>query len=127
MRRVHGEVAVRFDKHAVAEGCCLMTQKWRKGSEGIILRLSCPSFPQVFATILGVLRAVGSILAFGMSTSLFVSDIRLRHRGRATVLRNEDTALSYVLLEVQEPLKLIRNFILEAFQLLTPQDYPSFL
>ncbi len=51
-----------------------------------------------------------------------MSDIRLKHRGRATVLRNENTAVSYVLLEVQESLKLMGNFTLETFQLPTPQD-----
>ncbi len=49
-------------------------------------------------------------------------NIRLSTGGRATVLRNEDTALSYVLFEVQESLKLMGNFTLETFQLPNPQD-----
>ncbi len=40
-------------------------------------------------------------------------DIRHIHRGRATT--NENTAISYVLLKVQEPLQLMGNFTFEAF------------
>ncbi len=76
---------------------------------------------QVFATILAYREPSDPLLLWD-GHSLFVSDIRLRHRGRPTVLRNEDSALSYVLLEVQESLKLMGNFTLETFQLPTPQD-----
>ncbi len=55
-----------------------------------------------------------------------MSYIRLRPRGKATVLQNEDTALSYVLLEVQESLKMMGNFTLEKFQPQTPRyDLPA--
>ncbi len=55
--------------------------------------------------------------------SLFVSYNRLRHRGRAAVLRDKETALSHVLLEVQESLKLMGNFSSETFHLPCTQEY----
>ncbi len=76
----------------------------------------------MFSTILAYCEPSDPLSLWDEHKSLFVSDIRLRHRGRATVLLNEDTALSYVLLEVQEPLKMMGNFSLETFQLPTPQD-----
>ncbi len=68
---------------------------------------------QVFATILAYCEPSDPLSLGDEHKSVFVSDIRLRHRGRATVLRNEDTAHSYVLLEVQESLELMGNFTLE--------------
>ncbi len=68
---------------------------------------------QVFATIL----AYSNLLSlWDEQKILFVSDITLRHKSIATVLRNEDTALSYDLLEVQESLELMGNFSLETFR-----------
>ncbi len=62
----------------------------------------------------------------GEHDSLFASDIRLRHRGRATFLRNEDTALAGVLLKVEESLKLMVIFTLDIFQPPTLQgDLPA--
>ncbi len=77
---------------------------------------------QVFATILAYCEPSDPLSLWDEQKSLFVSDIRLRNRRRATVLRNEDIALSYVLLEGQESLELMGNFSLETFQLSTPQD-----
>ncbi len=95
--------------------------EWRR-----VLRESFASefvpLSHVFATILAYCEPSDPLSLWDEHKSLFVSDIRLRHRGRATVLWNEDTALSYVLLEVQESLKLMGNFSLESFQLPTPQD-----
>ncbi len=95
--------------------------EWRR-----VLRESFASefvpLSQVFATILAYCEPSDPLSLWDEHKCLFVSDIRLGHRGRATVLRNEDTALSYVLLEVQESLKLMGNFTLETFQLPTSQD-----
>ncbi len=65
---------------------------------------------QVFATILAYCEPSDPLSLWDEHKSLFVSDIRLRHRGKARVLQNEDTALSNVLLEVQESFKLMGNF-----------------
>ncbi len=54
--------------------------------------------------------------------SLFLSDIGLRHRGRAKVISNENTALLYVLVDVQERLQLIGKFTFDTFHLQTPQE-----
>ncbi len=75
---------------------------------------------QVFQTILAYCEPSDLLSLWDEHKSLCVSAIRMRHRGRATVLRSEDTALSYILLEVQESLKLIGNFTLETFQLPAP-------
>ncbi len=66
---------------------------------------------------------------FGQSTRVYsFRDIRLRHRGRATVLRDEETARSYVLLDDQKSLKLMGNFSLETFQLPSAQgDLPTLM
>ncbi len=91
--------AVRFGKYAVAEGSWLMT---RSGEE-YVRESFAPEFvplSQVFATILAYCEPSDPLSLWDEQKSLFFSDIRLRHRGRATVLRNEDTALSYALLEV---------------------------
>ncbi len=53
---------------------------------------------QVFATILAYSEPSNPLSFSDEHKSLFVSDIRLGHRGRSPVLRTEDTALSYVLL-----------------------------
>ncbi len=57
---------------------------------------------QVFATILAYFEPSDPLSIWDEHKSLFVSGIRLKHRGRATVLRNVDPAFSYVLLGVQE-------------------------
>ncbi len=83
---------------------------------------------QVFATILAYWEPSDPLSLRNEHKILFVSDIRLRHRGRNTVLLNEDTALSYVLLEDQESLKQIGNFALEIFQVPSPHDdLPAFM
>ncbi len=106
---------------AVAGGFLADDAEWRR-----VLRESFASefvtLSHVFATILAYCEPSDPLSVWDEHKSLFVSDIRLRHRGRDTVLRNDDTALSYVLLEVQESLKLMGNFTLETFQLPTPQE-----
>ncbi len=71
--------------------------EWRR-----VLRESFASeivpLSQVFATILAYCETSDPLPLWDEHKTLFVSDIRLRHRARATVLRKEDTGLSYVLL-----------------------------
>ncbi len=112
--------AVRFDKHAVPESCCLLTRSGEAYS-GNHLRLSLSRF-LTFSPLSWPTASRRILSLWDEHKSIFVSDIRLRHRGRATVFRNEDTALSYVLLKVQESLMLMVNFTLEIFQLPIPQD-----
>ncbi len=76
----------------------------------------------MFATILAFCEPSDSLSLCNEYKSIFVSDIRLRHRGRATVLQEEKNALSYVLLEVRESMKLMVNFTLDIFQLPSPQE-----
>ncbi len=121
VRTVDSEVCSSFRQACSRRGLLADDAECRR-----VLRESFASefFPlsQVFATILACCEPSDPLSLWDEHKSLFVSDIRLRQRGRAAVVRNEDTALSYVLLEDQESLKLMRNFTLEAFQLPTPQD-----
>ncbi len=113
--------AVRFDKHAVAEGCWLIT---RSGGEysGNHLRLRLSRFLK-FLPLFWPTASRRTHSRFGVSTRVCLSAILDCGTGEEpTALRNEDTALSYVLLEVQESFTLMGNFILETLQLPTPQD-----
>ncbi len=121
MRTVDGEVCSSFRQACSRRRLLADDAEWRR-----VLRESFASefvpLSQVFATILAYWEPSDPVSLWDEHKSLFVSYNRLRHRGRATVLRNEDTALSYVLLEVQESLKLMGNFTLKTLQLPTPQD-----
>ncbi len=112
MRTVDGEVRSSFQQACSRRGLLADDAEWRR-----VLRESFASefvpLSQVFATIMAYCEPSDPLSLWDEHKSLFMSDIRLRQRGRATVLRNEDNALSYVLLEVQESLELMGNFTLE--------------
>ncbi len=120
MRTVDGDVCSSFRQACSRRRLLAGDAEWRR-----VLRESFPSvfvpLSLVFATILAYCEPSDPLSLWDEHKSLFGSDIRLRHRGRATALRNEDTALSNVLLEVQESLKLMGSFTLETFQLPTAQ------
>ncbi len=119
MRTVDGEVCSSFRQACSRRGLLADDTEWRRVLKESFASEFVPLF-QVFATILAYCEPSDALSLWDEHKSLFVSEIRLRHRGRATVLRNEDTALSYVILEVQESLELMGNFTLDTFQLSTP-------
>ncbi len=101
--------------------------EWRRALRELFASEFVP-FPHVFATILAYCEPSDPLSLWNEHKGLFVSDVRLRHRGRATVLQDEETALSYLLLEVQESLQLMSNFGLETLQLSSPQeDLPALM
>ncbi len=81
--------AVRFGKHAVAGGLLADDAEWRR-----VLRESFASEfvprSQVFATILAYCEPSDPLSLWDEHKSLFVSDIRLRHRTKSHNLRNEE-------------------------------------
>ncbi len=99
MRTVDGEVCSSFRQACSRRGLLGDDAEWRR-----VLRESFASEfvmrSQVLATVLAYCEPSDPLPLWDEHKSLFVSDSRLRHWGRATVLRNEDDALSCVLLEV---------------------------
>ncbi len=116
MRTVDGEVCSSLLQACSPRGLLACYAECRR-----VLRESFVSkfvpVSKVFATILTYCEPADPLSLWNEHKSLFVSDMRLRHRARATVLRNEDNALSYVFLEVKASLKLTETFTLEALEL----------
>ena len=127
MRIVDGEVLGSFRDACSARGLLTDDAEWRKALRQSFASHFVP-LSHVFATILAYCDPSDPLRLWNEHKSLFISDIRLRHRGLNTSLRSDETALAYVLLEVQESLKEMGNFCLATYQLPSPtEDLPALL
>ncbi len=125
VRTVDGKVCSSFRQACTRRGLLADDAERRRALRESFASEFVP-LSHVFATILAYCEPSDPLSLWNEHKSIFVSDIRLRHRGRITVLQDEETALSYVLLEVQE--SLMGNFTLEIFQLPSlKEDVPALL
>ena len=121
LRKVNGTLHGSFRDACSARGLLTDDAEWHKA-----LRQSHTSqfvpLSHVFATILAFCEPSDPLHLWNEHKSMFIQDIRQRHRGLQTVLRDDEVALSYVLLEVQESLKEMGNLNMETYQLPIPPD-----
>ncbi len=86
MRTVDGKICNSFRRACSLRGLLADGVEWRRVLRELFASEFVP-LSQVFATILAYCESSDPLSLWDEHKSLFVSDIRLRHRGRATVLR----------------------------------------
>ncbi len=114
IRAVDGEVCNSFCQACSRRGLLADDTEWRRALRESFSSEFVP-LSHIFATILAYFEPSYPLPLWTEHKSLFVSDIRLRHRGRATAYGMRKLTLSYVLFEFQESLKLIAIFNLKTF------------
>ena len=121
VRTVDGEVCGSFAEACSRRGLLADDAEWKRALRESFASQFVP-LSHVFATIIAYCEPSKPLQLWNEHNSMFLSDSIARHRGLYTVLRDDDTALSYVLLEVQESLKEMGNFTLTIFDLPSPQE-----
>ncbi len=100
VRTVDGVVCSSFREACVLRGLLADDDEWRRAIREAFATKFVP-LTHVLATILVYCQPADPLSLWNEHKSLYLQDIRARHRARNTCLKDDETALSYVLLEVQ--------------------------
>ncbi len=92
MKTVDGEVCSSFRQACSRRGLLADDAEWRRVLKELFASEFVP-LSEGFAAIMANCEPSDPLSLWNEHKSIFGSDIGLRHRGRATVLRNEGTAL----------------------------------